>query len=698
MAIKKEIEWGGRTLSVETGLVAKQAHGSAWIQYGDTVVLAAMVSAEDQDPTRNFLPLMIDYREKQSAGGRIPGGFFKREGRPTEREILTARLTDRPLRSLFPKGYRVDTQVQVQVLSADGENEPDVLGVLAASASMHFSVVPWAGPVAAVRIGRVEGELIVNPTTTELKASDMDIIVVGSEESIVMVEGKCDGISEDDMVAALELAHTNVQPLIQLQNEIAQELGITKREYVPEEVDADVEAEVRKLAEEKLSELLKNTDRQTRNTSVKELRSEIIEQLAEAYPESESDIKSVFGDMSKAMVRDRVVIENIRLDGRGPEDIRDIECRVSVLPRTHGSAIFTRGQTQALGTVTLGTKKDEQRIEGYEGEDWRKFMLHYNFPCFSVGEIRPIRGPGRREIGHGNLAERALVPTLPPHEDFPYTIRIVSDVLESNGSSSMATVCAGTLAMMDAGVPIENPAAGIAMGLIKEGDKMAVLTDILGDEDHLGDMDFKVCGTRKGITSFQMDIKIAGVSRDIMAQALNQARDARLRILDIMEEAIPQSRGEISKHAPKIIRFMINPKDIGTVIGPGGKMIRKIQEATECTIDIDDDGSIFLGAPNPELGAQAKEMIDLLLAKPENGKVYTGTVKRLAAFGAFVEILPGKDGLLHISEIDTKRIEKVEDVLKMGDTLDVKVIRIDQDGKVRLSRKVLLQEEERSAE
>ena len=692
MVIKKEIDFAGQTLCVETGKMAKQASGAAWIQYGDTVVLATVVGSDSPREGIDFFPLQVEYRERTYAAGKIPGGYIKREGRPSETEILSARLIDRPIRPLFPRDYKNEVQVMVHVLSSDQENDADVLGITAAGIALNLSELPFEVPVAGARVGRLDGEWVVNPTFTQREESDVDLVMAASEESILMVEGEAMYMSEEDMIKGLEFGHEKIKELIQLEKELVKEAGKVKMEVPEAEENTDLLEKVQSFCNEndRLKNALNLTDKQSRQQAIKSLRDEIAEELEEEFPECEGEIGNIIHDMEKEIVRAMILDENRRLDGRSLDDIRDISIEVGLLPRAHGSALFTRGQTQSLAATTLGTKIDEQRIEGLEGEFSKNYMLHYNFPPFCTGEVKPIRGTSRREIGHGNLAERALKPSIPADSLFPYTIRVVSDILESNGSSSMATVCAGSLSLMDAGVPVKSHIAGIAMGLIKEDDRVAVLTDILGDEDHMGDMDFKVAGNREGITAFQMDIKIKGISSEIMTEALGKARNARLFILEKMETAISEPRTEISQYAPRILSFKIDQDDIGTVIGPGGKTIREIQENTGSTINIEEDGTVTIACLDSEGGEAALERIKGLVAKPEPGEIYEGTIKKITNFGAFVEILPGKEGLLHISNISKERIARVEDVLKVGDKVKVKLMSVESNGKMDLNRKVLL--------
>ncbi len=688
---RMEKELWGRRLVIETGRLGKQADGAVTVQYGDTMIFASAVASKEPVEGQDFFPLTVDYREKAYAAGKIPGGYFKREGRPSEKEILSARLIDRPLRPLFPEGYFNEVQIMVMALSYDQENDPDVLGIIGASTALMLSSIPYNTPIAAVRVGRVEGQLIAFPTSNQLETSDINIVLAGTKESIVMVEGGSKEISEADMITALDFGHQQLKLIVGMIADLVSETGKPKPTIRPPEVDANLIRRVEELANQRIRAANFVTDKAARQAELDKISEEVQAALAEEFSEQESKIAEVLGAIEQADLRRAVVDERRRADGRGPADIRPVSCQIGFLPRTHGSALFTRGQTQSLAAITLGTKMDEQKIDDLEGESYKSYMLHYNFPPFSVGEVRPLRGPGRREIGHGALAERAIQPVIPAEASFPYTIRIVSDILESNGSSSMATVCSGSLSLMDAGVPIKAPVAGIAMGLIKEGDKVVILSDILGVEDHLGDMDFKVTGTRQGITAFQMDLKTAGITLDIMAKALEQARGGRLYILDIMEKTISRPKPELSPYAPRIITIKIKQDKIGEVIGPGGKNIRAIIEQTGAKIDIEDDGTVLIASVDGAAGEAARDMILRMVEEPEIGRVYEGKVRRIAAFGAFVEILPGQDGLIHISELDTKRVARVEDVLKLGDTVTVKVIGIDPEGKIRLSRKAILE-------
>ena len=689
-----ERNFAGRALKLETGRLAKQAAGSCLLQFGETVVLAA-VTVSDNVSTLPFFPLTVEYREKAYAAGKIPGGFLKREGRPQDEEILAARVIDRSIRPLFPEGFKNEVQVFVYVLSADQENDADVLGLTAASAALTMSKVPWNGPIAAVRVGRVEGAWILNPTFQQIDFSDVDIVVSGSRDSIVMVEGGTLELTEAEIVKALELAHKGIRELLDAEEELIAEKRQPKMEWTKVEPPADLVARVKALAEARVAEALNLPEKAERTQALAALKSTVQEQIGAEFPDNAKDVSAVLEDIEYRTMREQVLTRGERVDGRDLDTVRPIACEVGVLPRTHGSALFTRGQTQALVSVTLGTVDDEQRIDSIDvpQETSKSFMLHYNFPPFSTGEVKPVRGTSRREVGHGALAERALQAVLPLREEFPYTIRIVSDVLESNGSSSMATVCGGSLALFDAGVPVTSACAGIAMGLIKEGDRVAVLTDILGTEDHLGDMDFKVAGTRQGVTSIQMDIKIAGLDFKIISEALEKAKRARLHILDVMEQAIPKPRSQLSKYAPRIITIQIRPDKIGDLIGPKGKTIRAIQEQTGAEINVDDSGLVTISAVG-EGGERARDMVQALVQEPEVGKVYEGVVKSTTAFGAFVEIIPGVEGLLHISELQHGRTERTEDVVKKGDHVRVKLLEVDERGRMRLSRKALLEKPE----
>jgi polyribonucleotide nucleotidyltransferase len=682
---KLEMQLAGRTLSLETGRLAKQSHGAVLAQYGETVVLATVVSAYKSRDKIDFLPLTVDYQEKTFAAGKIPGGFFKREGRPTEKEILTSRLIDRAMRPLFPKGYDKETQIVVNVLSIDRENDSDTLALIATSAALEVSDIPYEGPVAAVRMGRIDGKLVVNPLISEMESSDISLVIAAKPESIVMLEGGAQVVDEEAILEALFTAHEEMRPVFELQQELRRLAGKPKRDFTKKEFDQALLGAVRDRMTADLERALKISGKKERNTATYELHDKVAAELLERFPDRQHELEEACEKVLRDQVRRVILDDDKRIDDRSSTEIRPLSAEVHALPRTHGSAIFTRGETQVLATVTLGTSSDEQRVDALLGERFKKFMLHYNFPPFSTGEVKFLRGPGRREIGHGALAERALAAVLPAEEDFPYTIRVVSEVLESNGSSSMATICGGTLALMDAGVPIKAPVAGIAMGLVKEGDKVRVLTDILGDEDHLGDMDFKVAGTAEGVTAIQMDNKVGGVTRDVMRQALHQARDARLFILSVMAKALDQPRTNVSTFAPRIVTLHIKPDKIRDVIGPGGKVIRGLVEETGCKIDIEDDGTVLIASADSAAMELAISRIEAITAEPEVGRIYDGVVRKIVEFGAFVEIMPGTDGLLHISQISNDRIRRVEDVLHEGDEIKVKVLDVDRSGKIRLS-------------
>lgn len=699
MYIKKSIEINGRALTIELGKLAKQANGAAVITYGDTVVLVTAVAADEPNEQQDFFPLSVEYREKTFSAGKIPGGFIKREGRPSEKEILSARLIDRPIRPLFSEGFNNETQIIATVLSMDKENDADVLAGLGSSVALVTSRIPFNGPIATVRVGKLNGQLSINPTISQLEKAELQLVVSGSEDSIIMVEGESREISEAELLEAIGFAHEAIKRLVAVQKEIVGELNVEKMVIPASPLPEGLEASVKAAAQDKLNMALRITDKTERRKALKALKEEINTQLAEAYPESEKIIANLLHDLEKEQVRSLILNEGLRLDGRGLKDIRQISCEISLLPRTHGSALFTRGQTQALGVATLGTKADEQIIDALEGESSKRYLLHYNFPPFSTGEVKAIRGVSRREVGHGDLAERALRPIIPDN-GFPYTIRIVSEILESNGSSSMATVCAGSLALMDAGVPVSSAVAGIAMGLIKEDDKVAILSDILGDEDHLGDMDFKVAGTPKGVTAVQMDIKIGGISQEIMAKALQQAKEGRAYIMEKMNAVIDRPKPEISQWAPRILEFDIPVDKIGMVIGPGGKTIRGIIETTggDVTIDIDDDGHIIIASSEVKAAENALEIVRGLVEEPEVGKAYKGVVKRVKDFGCFVEFLPGKEGMVHISELELKRTNKVTDVVKEGDQIDVVIKGVGADGKISLSRREFLRRQEQQGQ
>ncbi len=690
MANRVEFELGGRQMIIETGHLAKQSQGAVTVQYGDSMVLSTVCAASEPRSGFDFFPLTVEYREKSYAAGKIPGGFFKREARPSEKEVLTARLIDRPIRPLFPADFQCETQVINFVISHDQENDTDILALIGTGASIALSGIPFEKTIAGVRIGRIDGEFIVNPTFDQVDESDIYITMAGSADAISMVEGGGREISESDLVDALAFGHEQIKIIVSKIEELKSVAGKPPMKYTALTSNDELTKRVTELVGDRLVEYNNISEKEIRNEKKKEMKTEIVEALTEEFPDDIGEVGKVIHDLDSEVLRSMILNEKKRIDGRGPDDIRQITCETGFLPRAHGSAVFTRGQTQALVAVTLGTKMDEQRLDELEGESTKSYMLHYNFPPFSVGEVRPIRGTSRREVGHGALAERALFPVIPSDEHFPYTLRIVSDIMESNGSSSMASVCGGSLAMMDAGVPIKSAVAGIAMGLIKSGDNVVILTDILGDEDHFGDMDFKVTGTAEGVTAIQMDIKITGLSIETMKEALDKARVARLSILDNMNATISKHRDELSKHAPRILTIKINPSKIGTVIGPGGKMIRSIVEQTGAKVDIDDDGTVMIASVDGEAGQAALKIVSDLVREAEVGKIYEGIVRRITDFGAFVEIFSGTEGLVHISELDVNRVEKVEDVAKLGDKIQVKVINVDDQGKVRLSRRAVL--------
>jgi polyribonucleotide nucleotidyltransferase len=688
---------GGRDLSIETGKLAKQAGGSTVVRYGDTIVLGTAVSDYSVREGIDFVPLTVDYQEMAYAAGRIPGNFFRREmGRPSEKETLTSRCIDRPIRPLVPKGWGYETQIIANVYSVDLANEPDVLGIVAASAALHISDIPFDGPIAALRVGRLGGELVLNPAPDDWEEMDLNLIVAGSRNAVIMVEGGAKFVSEDDVLAAIFHAHEQMQPLIEIQEGLRDAYGKPKRPVLDPPPDDGLADRVTALAEADLADIIVTAPKLERQDKVRRLALRLTEELAADYPGQGRRIHDLVHDLQGERMRRMILDQGKRTDGRAFDEVRPITCELGILPRAHGSALFTRGETQVMATATLGTASDEQRIETLAGDTFRPFMLHYNFPPFCVGEARRLAGPKRRDIGHGNLARRAVEAILPDPADFPYTIRVVSEVLESNGSSSMATVCSGSMALMEAGVPVSDQVAGVAMGLVKEGDQVAVLTDIIGDEDHLGDMDFKVCGTRNGVTALQMDIKISGLSKDIMSRALDQAKQARLHILGIMDQAISQPRSEISPYAPKIVTIHIHPDKIRDVIGPGGKVIRQIQADTNSKIDIDDEGRVNIATPDDASAKEAVEIIRNLTQEAEIGRIYDGRVAKIMDFGAFVEIFPGTDGLIHISELDNQRVRKVTDILKEGDPVRVKVIDIDRNGRIKLSRRQALSEQESS--
>jgi polyribonucleotide nucleotidyltransferase len=694
MALEKvSLEIGGKTLTLETGKWAKQAAGSVVVRYGDTVVLGAVTASKTVKEGQDFFPLTVDYREKAYAAGKIPGGFFKREGKQRDSEILTCRLIDRPMRPLFPEGFLNEVCVSLMVLSSDKENESDIPAMIAASAGVCLSDIPFNGPIGAVRVGMIGGEFVVNPTFAQMETSDLDLVVAATKDAIMMVEGGAKFIPEAKLLDALQFAHEECRKVVALIEDLVKRGGKAKKTVVLHKVDEAVNAAVRGKFEAAIKAATKNPDKLTRQDAVEKLNENAKAEFAVSHPDKPKDVKAVLEEIEVEAVRHLIAVEGKRPDGRAMNEVRPIDVEVGVLPRTHGSSLFTRGQTQALVVVTLGSKSDEQLLEELEGESWKKYSLHYNFPSFSVGETKPNRGPGRREIGHGMLAERAIKPTLPVHDKFPYTVRIVSEILESNGSSSMASVCGGSLALMDAGVPVSAPVAGIAMGLIREEGKFVVLTDIQGLEDHFGDMDFKVAGTREGVTAIQMDIKIEGLSREVMAQALTQAKEARLHILDRMATGLSAARAGLSQYAPQIEKININPEKIGMLIGPGGKNIKRIQAETKSDINIEDDGGVQVVAENDHYLKLAVQAVRDSVAEAEEGKTYLGKVAKVMEFGAFVTILPNVDGLCHISELAESRVAKVEDVVREGDEILVKCIGVDSgSGKIRLSRKAALKD------
>ncbi len=682
-----DIELAGRRLTLETGRIAKQADGAIWATYGDTVVLATAVASQNAKPGVDFLPLTVDYQERTYAAGKIPGGYFKREGRPSEREVLTSRLIDRPLRPLFPGGYYFETQVIASVLSADKTGVSDVIGIIAASAALAVSSIPFNGPIAGVKIGRVNGQLVVNPDLETLETSDLHLVVAGTADAVMMVEAGANELPEATMLEAIELAHSEIKKIVAKIEELRKLAGKPKRTVLQEPIDAALTEQVRALVAGPIREAILIPNKSARQERLDQVLAETVAKLKSDEPNRDRHVKIIFHGLEYTEVRNMILEKRVRADGRGPADIRPITCEVGVLPRAHGSAVFTRGETQSLAVVTLGTTDDEQRIDALEGEYMRTFMLHYNFPPFSVGEARPLRSPGRREVGHGALAERALKSILPGKDKFPYTVRIVSEILESNGSSSMATVCGGTLALLDAGVPIKEPVAGIAMGLIKEGNQVLVLSDILGLEDHLGDMDFKVTGTKNGVTALQMDIKIGGITSELMREALAQAKAGRLHILGCMAQALTEPRTKLSAFAPRIFPMKIKQDKIRDVIGPGGKMIRSIIAETGVKINVEDTGDVTIASSDEASAQKAIDMIKRLTEEVEVGKIYLGTVRKIMDFGAFVEVLPGTDGLVHISQLAHHRVKAVTDEVSEGDQVMVKVLEIDKQGKIRLSRK-----------
>lgn len=681
----------GKEFSISTGKIAKQASGSVLVQYGETIVLVTAVASKDPKLDASFLPLTVEYQEKIYSAGRIPGNYFRREiGRPSEKETLTSRLIDRPIRPLFPEGYSFETQVIATVYSMDKENEPDVLSIVGASAALELSDIPFEGPIAGIRVGRVDGKFIANPTLKQIESSDINLVVAGSKTGIIMVEGGAETVSEDEVIDAIYFGHEAMQPIIAIQEELKKALGKEKRIIVKPEIDQELSKKITKISKDKIHIAVQVKDKMERGKALGNVKEELLASIKDEYPERENEIKALFKDLVYSVSRNIVLKEGKRIDGRAFDEVRKIECEVGNLPRPHGSALFTRGETQVQGILTLGSGLDEQRVETLAGQTVRKFMLHYNFPPFSVGEVKRSGGPSRRDIGHGNLASRALEQVIPENEDFEYTIRLVGEVLESNGSSSMGTVCAGTLAMMDGGVPIKAPVSGIAMGLIKEGDKMVVLSDILGDEDHFGDMDFKVAGPKEGITALQMDIKIKELPKEVMVKALHQAKAGRIHILDRMLAALDTTRADISPYAPKIVRVEVKKDKIREIIGPGGKMIREIQASTNTSVEINDDGIVKIAGENEEEVAAAVKMINDIAVDPEPGEIYEGKVVKIADFGAFVNIKTGVDGLVHISELAHERVKNVTDVVNEGDIIKVKVLAVSRDGKIKLSYKALL--------
>jgi polyribonucleotide nucleotidyltransferase len=697
MAQKLQIDLGGRPFSVETGKVAKQANGSVMVQYGETVVLVTAVTSEKKREGLDFIPLTVNYLEMTYAAGRIPGGFFKREGRPSDRETLISRFIDRPLRPLFPKGFQNEIQIIATVLSADQDNDPSILGMIGASSALSLSDIPFEGPIAGAKVGRIDGEFVLNPTHEELDLSDIDLFVAGSEDAIIMVEGSAKEVKEEEILEAILFGHQSLKPVIHLQKQMKSALGLPPRSFELQKPEETLYEKVGAVAREKLVETFHVREKGRRGEQLEEILQSTLQELGAEDESSQKMVKIAFEEVYRKLVRKVILEKKERIDGRRLSEIRPISCEVGILPRTHGSALFTRGETQVLAVVTFGTSEDEQKINSLSGETYKSFMLHYNFPPFSTGEVSPLRSPSRREIGHGALAERAILPVLPSNEKFPYTIRIVSEVLESNGSSSMATVCGASLSLMDAGVPIKAPVAGIAMGLILEGGESAVLSDILGDEDHLGDMDFKVAGTSEGVTAIQMDIKVRGISKEIMGKVLEQAREGRLHILGKMGETISEPRKDLSRHAPRIVSLQVKQEKIRDVIGPGGKNIRAIVDQTGVKVDVEDSGLVKLASPNYEAIEKAIYMIKRLTQEVEVGALYNGKVVRILGFGAIVELFPGTDGLVHISQLAEGHVKEVSDVLKEGDEVLVKVIDIDPQGRVRLSRKAALKETKQNA-
>jgi polyribonucleotide nucleotidyltransferase len=687
------IEINGQPLNVETGRIAKQASGSVVVTYGETVVLVTAVSTDEVREGIDFIPLTVEYQEMSYAGGNIPGNFFRRDmGRPSERETLTSRLIDRPLRPLFPKNYHFETQVIATVLSTDKENESDMLAMLGASAALEISNIPFSGPIAGVRVGRIDGRFVTNPTISQQTESDINLIVAGNRDGVVMVEAGAKFVSEVDMIEAIFYGHEAIQPMLDMQERLKAEVGKPKRVIPPAETDAALETRIREIAAPLLKDVIATADKMDRQRKRSEAEIQTVELLSADYEGKKTEIQEGVHSLEKAMVREMMLSEGKRIDGRPFNQVRAIDCVVGLLPRIHGSALFTRGETQAMVLTTLGTERDEQRIESIYGDYFSRFIFHYNFPPYSVGEAKRLGGPGRREIGHGALARRALLPILPEKEDFQYCIRVVSEILESNGSSSMASVCGGCLSLMDAGVPIKAPVAGVAMGLVSDGERVVVLTDIIGDEDHYGDMDFKVTGTRDGVTALQMDIKVERLTREVMEQALEQAKEGRLFILGEMEKAISRPRTDVSQYAPIIATVKISPEKVRVLIGPGGKTIREISNSSGARIDVDDEGTVTVSSPDKVVSDAAIKMIRAIVQEAEVGKLYMGKVVKIMDFGAFVEIFPGTDGLIHISQLAEERVNKVTDVLNEGDEVLVKVLEVGNDGRIRLSRKAALGE------
>ena len=687
------IEVNGKQLHIETGRLAKQASGSAVVTLGETIVLITVVSTDDVREGVDFLPLTVEYQEMSYAGGRIPGNFFRRDmGRPSERETLTSRLIDRPLRPLFPDGYYYETQIIATVLSTDKENEADVLAILGASTALEVSDIPFNGPIAAVRVGRLDGEFITNPTVSQQDSSDINLIVAGNKAAVVMVEGGADFVSESEIIDAIFYGHQALQPMLDMQIEIKREAGQPKRELPTTAKEEEMESRIVEMTTPVLQEIITTSDKKMREKLRGKAFKSILEDLPEEYMERKREIKEIIDELEKKMVRNMILEQERRIDGRSFTEVRPIDCLVGVLPRVHGAALFTRGETQAMVVTTLGTETDEQRMDTIYGDVFRRFIFHYNFPPYSVGEARRLGGPGRRDIGHGALARRALLPVVPDKDEFQYSIRVVSEILESNGSSSMASVCGGSMSMMDAGVPIKEAVAGVAMGLVSDGQKVAILTDIIGDEDHYGDMDFKVAGTHDGITALQMDIKIDGITKEVMQKALEQAREARLFILDKMNEIISQPRNHVSEYAPVITTLQVKTEKIKALIGPGGRVIREISKISDSRINVDDEGKVVIASPDGDKAKVAVEMINEIIQEAEVGKLYMGKVRKIMDFGAFVEIFPGTDGLIHISQLDNVRVNKVTDVLNEGDEVLVKVLEVDRNGRIALSRKAALDE------